>query len=123
MPPRNELKLFATAVAALERMGLNPTERLVLIRSWAAATLLVKKESFRTPELSGLRRWTEERLFDASYFPGIAGDQHNRFNVLERDYYFEAASAFLAGGQRREQFFRDYAFKLKTGTAARLYIY
>jgi SAM-dependent methyltransferase len=29
MPPRDELKLFATAVAALERMGLNPAERLV----------------------------------------------------------------------------------------------
>ena len=123
MPPRDELKLFATAVAALERMGLHPAERLVLIRSWAMATLLVKKESFTTPELSGLRRWTEERLFDASYFPGIAGDQHNRFNVLERDYYFEAASAFLAGGQRREQFFRDYAFNLRPATDDRPYFF
>jgi spermidine synthase len=123
MPPRDELKLFATAVAALERIGLNPAERLVLIRSWAVATLLVKKESFTTPELSALRRWTEERLFDASYFPGIAADQHNRFNVLERDYYFEAASAFLAGGQRREQFFRDYAFNLRPATDDRPYFF
>jgi len=123
MPPRDELKLFATAVAALERMGLNPTERLVLIRSWAVATLLVKKEPFRTPELSALRRWTEERLFDASYFPGIAADQHNRFNVLEHDYYFEAASAFLAGGQRREQFFRDYAFNVRPATDDRPYFF
>jgi spermidine synthase len=123
MPPRNELKLFATAVAALERMGLNSTERLVLIRSWAAATLLVKKEPFSTPELSALRRWTEERLFDASYFPGIAAEQHNRFNVLERDYYFEAASAFLAGGQSREQFFRDYAFNVRPATDDRPYFF
>ena len=123
MPPRGELKLFATAVAALERLGLNPAERLLLIRSWAAATLLVKKEPFRTPELSGLRRWTEERLFDASYFPGIATDQHNRFNVLERDYYVEAASAFLAGGQRREQFFRDYAFNVRPATDDRPYFF
>ena len=63
-PPRDELKLFATAVAALERMGLNPAERLVLIRSWAAATLLVKKEAFTAQELFALRRWAEERLFD-----------------------------------------------------------
>jgi hypothetical protein len=83
----------------------------------------VKKESFRTPELSALRRWTEERLFDASYFPGIAADQHNRFNLLERDYYFEAASAFLAGGQRREQFFRDYAFDLRPATDDRPYFF
>jgi spermidine synthase len=123
MPPRDELKLFATAVAALEQVGLNPAERLVLIRSWAVATLLVKKESFTTPELSALRRWTEERLFDASYFPGIAADQHNRFNLLERDYYFEAASALLAGGQRREQFFRDYAFNLRPATDDRPYFF
>jgi hypothetical protein len=123
MPPRDELKLFATAVAALERMGLSPAERLVLIRSWAVATLLVKRESFRAPELSGLRRWAEERLFDASYFPGIAPDQPNRFNVLERDYYFEATSAFLAGGQRREQFFRDYAFNLRPATDDRPYFF
>jgi spermidine synthase len=123
MPPRDELKLFATAVAALERMGLSPSERLVLIRSWATATLLVKKESFTSLELSALRRWAEERLFDASYFPGIGVDQHNLFNVLERDYYFEGISVFLAEGQRREQFFRDYAFDLRPATDDRPYFF
>jgi Spermine/spermidine synthase domain len=122
-PPRDELKLFATGVAALERMGLNPAERLVLIRSWAAATLLVKKEAFTAQELFALRRWAEERLFDTSYFPGIAADQHNRFNVLERDYYFEATNAFLAGGESREQFFRDYAFNLRPATDNRPYFF
>lgn len=123
MPPRDELKLFATAIAALERMGLSPSDRLVLIRSWATATLLVKRESFTAPELSALRRWAEERLFDTSYFPGIGADQHNRFNILERDYYFEATSAFLGEGQRREQFFRDYAFNLRPATDDRPYFF
>ena len=122
-PPRDELKLFATGVLALERMGLNPAERLVLIRSWAAATLLVKKEAFTAQELFALRRWAEERLFDTSYFPGIAAGQHNRFNVLDRDYYFEATSAFLAGGESREQFFRDYAFNLRPATDDRPYFF
>lgn len=123
MPPRDELKLFATAVAALERIGLNPSDRLVLIRSWATATILVKKESFTTPELSTLRRWAEERLFDTSYFPGIGADQHNRFNVLERDYYFEAISSFLTEAKRREQFFSDYAFNLRPATDQRPYFF
>jgi SAM-dependent methyltransferase len=122
-PPRDELKLFATGVAALERMGLSPAERLVLIRSWAAATLLVKKEAFTAQELLALRGWAEERLFDTSYFPGITADQHNRFNVLERDYYFEATSAFLAGSESREQFFRDYAFDLRPATDDRPYFF
>jgi len=122
-PPREELKLFATGVAALQRMGLNPAERLVLIRSWAAATLLVKKEAFTAEELSALHRWAEERLFDTSYFPGITADQHNRYNVLERDYYFEATSAFLMGGESREQFFRDYAFNVRPATDDRPYFF
>lgn len=123
MPPRDELKLFATAAAALERMGLNPADRLVLIRSWATATILVKKESFTAPEVSGLRSWAEERLFDTAYFPGIEEDQHNRFNVLERDYYFEAIGAFLAQGKRREQFFDNYAFDLRPTTDQKPYFF
>jgi len=123
MPPRDELKLFATAVAALERLSLQPSDRLVLIRSWATATILVKKDSFTGPELATLRRWAEERLFDTAYFPGIGADQHNRFNVLEHDYYFQAISAFLAPGQQREQFFRDYAFDLRPTTDQRPYFF
>lgn len=123
MPPRDELKLFATALAALERMGLNPPERLVLIRSWATVTLLVKKEPFTTPELLTLRRWAEDRLFDISYFPDIQADQQNRFNVLERDYYAVAVSSLLAGGGRREQFFGDYAFDVRPATDRRPYFF
>ena len=122
-PPRDELKLFATGVAALERMGLNPAERLVLIRSWLAATLLVKKEPFTAQELSALSLWAEERLFDMSYFPGITAEQHNRHNVLERDYYFEATSAFLGGDESRERFFRDYAFNVRPATDDRPYFF
>jgi spermidine synthase len=122
-PPRDELKLFATGVAALEGMGLNPAEHLVLIRSWAEVTLLAKKEAFTAEELFVLRQWAEERLFDTAYFPGITPDQHNRFNVLERDYYFEATRAFLAGDESRDQFFRDYAFNLRPATDDRPYFF
>src|SRR5260370_28257136 len=104
-------------------MGLNPAEHLVLIRSWAAVTLLAKKEAFTAQQLFALRQWAEERLFDTAYFPGIAPDQHNRFNVLERDYYFEATKAFLAGGESRDQFFRDYAFNLRPSTDDRPYFF
>ena len=123
LPPRDELKLFATAVAALERKGLHPAERMVLVRSWATATLLVKNEPITSAELAALRRWAAQRLFDAAYFPGIAPSEGNRFNVLDRDYYSEASVAILAGGARREQFFRDYAFYLRPATDDRPYFF
>src|SRR5207244_2019159 len=41
-PPRETLKLFATAIAALEAEGETlPARRLVLLNGWSTATLLV----------------------------------------------------------------------------------
>lgn len=123
LPPRDELKLFATAIAALEQMGLDPAERLALVRSWATATLLVKREPFTSAEIGSLRRWTEDRLFDTAYLPRMAPGEGNRFNVLARDEYAEAAAALLAGGAPREQFFRDYAFHVRPATDDRPYFF
>jgi SAM-dependent methyltransferase len=122
-PPRDEIKLFATAVAALEGMGLNPADRLVLLRSWATATLLVKREPFSPEELNGLRRWVEERLFDVAYFPGIGTGEGNRFNVLAHDSYAEATNALLAGAAQREEFFRKYPFFVTPATDNRPYFF
>lgn len=115
-PPRDEIKLFATAVAALEGMGLRPADRLVLVRSWATATLLIKREPFVGAELTSLRRWAEEGLFDVAYRPGIGAGEGNRFNVLARDSYGDAANALLASPARREEFFREYPFFVTPAT-------
>src|SRR6266851_3109520 len=65
----------------------------------------------------------EERLFDTAYFPGIAPGESNRFNLLERDTYAEATAAILAGGARREEFFRRYAFFVRAATDDRPYFF
>ena len=122
-PPRDEVKLFATAVAALEGMGLRPADRLVLIRSWATATLLIKREAFAVAELTALQRWAEERLFDIAYFPGMRAGEGNRFSVLAHDQYAEAADALLAGGARREEFLREYPFFVTPATDDRPYFF
>lgn len=122
-PPRDELKLFATAIAALEEMGLSPAPRLILVRSWATATLLVKREPFAPQELAAVRNWSEERLFDVAYFPAIIAGEGNRFNVLVRDWYGEGTSALLAGGAQRDRFFRQYPFFIKPATDDRPYFF
>lgn len=115
-PPRDEIKLFATAVAALEGMGLRPADRLVLVRSWATATLLIKREPFVGAELTSLGRWAEEGLFDVAYRPGMGPGEGNRFNVLAPDSYGDAANALLASPARREEFFREYPFFVTPAT-------
>ncbi|MBZ5571830.1 MAG: SAM-dependent methyltransferase [Acidobacteriia bacterium] len=122
-PPRDEIKLFATAIAALEGMGVRPADRLVLVRSWGTATLLLKREPFSAEELNRLRRWAEERLFDISYFPNMGAGQGNRFNLLAHDSYAEAVDALLAGGARRGEFLREYPFFVTPATDDRPYFF
>ena len=47
LPPRDSLKLVATAVDALERAGVSdPGGQLVMIRGWQTSTLLIKNGHF-----------------------------------------------------------------------------
>lgn len=44
LPPRDTLKLFATAVKALKDLGIpTPADHIVMIRSWQSGSLLIKK--------------------------------------------------------------------------------
>src|SRR5499427_80624 len=65
-PPRDTVKLFATAIAALEAdVGTSPGEtdpgeRLVLLHGWNTATLLVKNGRFTGDDIAALRSFAAE---------------------------------------------------------------
>ncbi|MBT8086942.1 MAG: SAM-dependent methyltransferase, partial [Gammaproteobacteria bacterium] len=47
LPPRDSLKLIATAIESLRRQGIQePGKRLVVMRSWNAVTLLIRNGEF-----------------------------------------------------------------------------
>lgn len=122
LPPRDMLKLFATAVAALERRGVAaPGRQLALIRSWSTATLLVKKSAFTAGEIAALREFCRARSFDADWFPGIAPGEANRFNVLDPSQFEEGASALL--GPERAEFIERYKFAIEPATDDRPYFF
>ena len=122
LPPRDALKLFATAVAALEGRGVaRPAERLALIRSWKTATLLVKNGSMSATDIASITRFAEARGFDLAYAPGIQRSQVNRYNILERPYLFDGARALL--GEDRGAFITDYKFDIAPATDDRPYFF
>ncbi len=124
MPPRDAPKLFATAVAALEARGLErPGDHLALVRSWATATLLVKRTPFTLAELAALKDFCAQRLFDLDYYPGIMPHEANRYTRLDRPYHHDAAHEILSGGERRSSFLRDYLFNLEPATDDRPYFH
>ncbi|MDH4234444.1 MAG: SAM-dependent methyltransferase, partial [Gallionella sp.] len=115
LPPRDALKLFATAVSALERGGVtNPSSRLAMIRGWKTVTLLVKNNDFSASEIAALKEFSRARSFDLAYYPGMHADEANRFNILSQPYFFDGAVALLS--PQRQDFVDQYKFYIEPAT-------
>jgi len=119
-PPRDALKLFATAVAALRAEGVrNPGAQLAMIRNWDASTLLLKRGAFTAGEIARLRRFVDEFSFDPVHYPGMRAGEANRHHVLAR------AEAFIGAGELlspRAPAYRDaYKFDITPATDDRPY--
>ncbi|HYR05583.1 MAG TPA: SAM-dependent methyltransferase [Gallionella sp.] len=115
LPPRDALKLFATAVSALEKNGVtNPAARLVMIRGWKTVTLLVKNSDFSTREIAAIKGFCRMRSFDRIYYPGMRVDEANRYNLLAQPYFFDGAVALL--GPQRQEFIDHYKFYIEPAT-------
>ena len=122
LPPRDTLKLFDTAVEALDRLGIEaPGTRIALIRSWKTTTLLVKNGAFVQREIEALVAFAAERSFDVDYYNGIAPDEPNRYNILDRPYFYEAATALL--GPDRRDYRQNYKFAIEAATDDRPYFF
>jgi Spermine/spermidine synthase domain len=122
VPPRDPLKLFATAVQALRERGVDdPGGRLAWIRGWRTTTLLVKNGALTTGDLAAVRAFSRERGFDIAWLPGIDEDEPNRFNLLERPWFYEGASALL--GPAPEVFFDTYKFDVVPATDDRPFFF
>ena len=120
LPPRDTLKLFATAVEALRGLGVgDPENHLVMVRSWQSAVLLVKKSPFSREEVSRMKVFCRERLFDLVYYSGMQQREANRFNILNRPYFHEGAVSLL--GNDPAGFMDRYKFNIRPSTDDRPY--
>ena len=122
LPPRDGLKILATAVAALERMGVaEPGQQMIMIRGWNTSTLLLSNVKFSGGQIERLQKFTSQRWFDLVHYPGIEAAEANRYNQMQQAWYFIAARELLGTG--REQFFEDYKFNIRPATDNRPYFF
>ncbi len=122
LPPRDSLKLLATAIDALHRAGFEDVgKRLILIRGWQTSTLVIKNGEFTDHEIAAMREFTQQRAFDLAWYPGISADETNRFNVLREPHLYQAAQALL--GPQRQSFIDQYKFNLQPATDDRPYFH
>jgi hypothetical protein len=122
MPPRDSLKLFATALTALEKSGvLRPERQLALIRSWKTTTLLMKNGEWTPDQIRTVENFCQERSFDVVYYPGIKPTEVNRYNVLEQPYFYQGIMALLS--KKRGDFLERYKFTIIPATDDRPYFF
>ena len=122
LPPRDSLRLFATAIAALERRGAaEPGRSLVMVRGWNTATLMLKNGAFSAAEIAAVRSFCRQHSFDIVHVHGIAAAEANLYNVQERDDFFDGARALL--GPARQDFLDRYKFELTPATDDRPYFF
>ena len=94
-PPSEETRLLATAVAALHRIGAEPTETVVMLRSYSTAVLLVQPDGFSATELDRIAVFAEEERFDLVAAPGLDPAATNRYNVVPDELYSRLALDLL----------------------------
>ena len=118
-PPRDALRLVATAAAALRRSGRPPDGHLAVVRSWATVSVLVFHSPISPAQLGAVRSFCEARGFDLCWLPGMREQEANRFHRLDRPYYYESLQALL--GPQRDAFLSDYVFAVGPTTDDRPY--
>ena len=122
-PPRDSLKMLATIVGALRSAEIGaPAEHIIMIRSWATATIVVSPQPFTNSQIASARKFARERSFDLVHLPGIKPDEVNRFHVLEEGpIYYRMAQQILSAGH--ESFYRNYAYNIRPATDDRPYFF
>lgn len=122
LPPRDTLKLFATAMQALRDTGVGRIDRrMVMIRSWQTGTLLVKNGLFSDTELDAVERFCDQRFFDQAYTPRLTREMSNRYNLLPAAYFFDTTRAMVSG--ESEALFEHYKFNIRPATDDRPYFH
>ena len=115
LPPRDSLKLFASAIEALKALGTDNIERrLALIRGWQTSTLLIKNGEISAAEIDAIKAFSASRSFDLAYYPGMPAHEANLYNQLQESYFYDGAQALL--GEQRDRFLQDYKFNLEPAT-------
>lgn len=122
-PPREELRLVSVIHSALKRTGIkNPERHIAAIRTWGTITIIVKKTELSTDDISKIKEFCKERLFDIVYYRGIKENEVNIYNRFKEPIYYKLISQIL-DGEKRPLLYKDYAFDITPVTDDRPFFF
>ncbi len=115
-PPREELRIWAVAIEALENLGISdPGLHMAAYRSLTTLEILISREEWEKKKLNKIRSFCSQRWFDVVSLPNMKPGEANRFNQFQHPIY---ASMFrqLLEPQGRSDLFNEYLFNIKPVT-------
>jgi MFS family permease len=112
-PPSESLRLFATLIEGLERLGILASEsKIVAYRGIQTMTFLVKLEGWEDEQLTQIRNFLDERRFDLVWSPDINPAEVNRHNKLAEPEYFHQFRELISA-ESRQDFYSDYSSSIR----------
>ncbi|MFZ3090035.1 MAG: hypothetical protein WA240_05345 [Nitrospirota bacterium] len=122
-PPREDLRLVSVIHSALKRMGINNPERhIAVIRTWGTITIIVKRSELSDADISKIKEFSKERLFDIAYYHGIKENETNIYNKFAEPIYFNLISQIL-NDEKREALYKNYIFDITPVTDDRPFFF
>jgi len=122
LPLRDNLKLVATVLEALRRVGIaEPGRQLAIIRSWNTSTLLVRNGEFSENDIAVIREFARSNSFDTAFYPAMPASAANRFNLLDQAYLYDGVIALL--GEDADDFVERYKFHIAPATDDKPYFF
>jgi hypothetical protein len=127
-PPRDNIKILATLVEALEKVGVQEADKhLAQLRNHLAVCTLTAKQPFPPFQLRELFKLCEQLWLDIDTLPGLEPSSREPFNRLttpagtKQSFYQLAASSIFSA--KREAFFKDWAYNVRPATDDRPYFF
>ena len=122
LPPRDSLKLAATIISVLQKRGIKePGNHIAMIRGWKTFNLMIKKDGFKTDDITAIRNFSRKHSFDLVYFPGIKKSEINRYNRLNSPQLYLGINVLL--GPTAKRFIDNYKFDIQPVSDDRPYFF
>jgi hypothetical protein len=127
-PPRDNIKILATLVEALEKLGVQKTTKhIAQLRNHLAVCTLVGRQPFHSKQVREVVDISDRLWLDIDTLSGFDPGSREPFNRLigpaevTGSYYQLAANKILSSG--REEFFENWAYHIRPATDDRPYFF
>jgi len=127
-PPRDNIKILATLVEAMEKVGIpKPSDYIAQLRNHLAVCTLAARQPFQPLQFQALVQISDKLWLDIDTLAGFDPSSRKPFNQLlgppgSKTSFFQLAANKIFSAER-EAFIKDWAYNVRPATDDRPYFF